>query len=148
MDESGQRAVDPPWYRDGLHFECIRCGGCCRGAGTVRLSDTEIGALARRLEMSDPEFRAAYTRGLRGGEVALREKRNRDCVFYDGGCTVYQARPRQCRSWPFWRAVVASRERWAEEATDCPGMNRGALHDAPAIAALARDDGTSGGIPD
>ena len=32
-----------PWYREGLRFECIRCGGCCTGfPGTVRVTNEEI----------------------------------------------------------------------------------------------------------
>ena len=71
-------------------------------------------------------------------------------VFYDAarGCAVYEERPRQCRSWPFWRAVVHSEERWQEEAHGCPGMNRGRLHGAPEIAESARNDGTSGVLGD
>lgn len=142
--------MSAPWCRDGLRFACTRCGGCCRGAGTVRVSDAEIEALARRLELEPREFRAAYTRKLRGGERSLREKRNRDCIFYhrSSGCSVYQDRPRQCRTWPFWRSVVHSEERWDEEARSCPGMNRGTLRSASEVAALARDDGTSGSPPD
>ncbi len=138
-----------PWYRDGLRFACTRCGNCCTGAGVVRVSEAEIEALADHLALADAEFRALYLRRLRRGEVALREKANRDCVFYDRrkGCTVYPHRPRQCRTWPFWRAVVHSRERWDEEARSCPGMNRGALHDADLIDRQARDDGTSGAAP-
>jgi Fe-S-cluster containining protein len=141
--------MDEPWYREGLRFACTRCGNCCRGAGTVRVSDAEIAALARWLGLADAEFRAMYTRELRGGERSLRETRQRDCVFYDpeAGCRVYEQRPRQCRSWPFWRAVVHSPERWAEEARDCPGMDRGPLHPAEAIARSCADDGTSGRAP-
>lgn len=127
-----------PWYREGLRFACTRCGNCCRGAGTVRVSDAEIAALARRLGLPDAEFRAIYTRRLRGGEVSLRERANRDCVFYEPrepGCRVYADRPRQCRSWPFWASVLHSPERWQEEAADCPGMNRGRLHTAEEIEA-------------
>lgn len=130
-----------PWYRAGLRFACTRCGNCCRGAGTVRVSDAEIATLARRLELADDEFRAMYTRRLRGGELSLRELRNRDCVFYDRearGCRVYGDRPGQCRSWPFWNAVVHSPERWAEEAQDCFGMNRGRLHGAEEIRRTLR----------
>lgn len=136
-----------PWYRDGLRFGCTRCGNCCTGQpGTVRVSDAEIGALARHLGLDDAAFRAIYTRELRGGEISLREKSDRACVFYgEGGCGVYSLRPRQCRTWPFWRSVVHSEERWNDEALDCPGMNRGALHPADAIARSAARDGTSGG---
>lgn len=136
-----------PWYADGLHFGCTRCGGCCVGAGPVRVSDEEVLALARRLSLPAHEFRAMYTRTLRGGDVSLREhRRDRSCVFYDRerGCTVYEDRPRQCRTWPFWRSVLDSPERWAEEARDCPGMNRGPRHARAEIEATRERDGTSG----
>lgn len=131
------------WYREGLRFGCTRCGNCCRGSGTVRVSDGEIAALARRLDLADAEFRAIYTRRLRGGDVSLREKANRDCVFYDrvaGGCRVYADRPSQCRSWPFWSSVLHSPERWAEESEACPGMNQGPHHGLEQIRSwLARE---------
>ncbi len=139
-----------PWYRDGLRFQCQRCGNCCTGgSGSVRVSDAEIEALARRLGLADAEFRAAYTRRLRDGAVSLRERRGGDCVFYERGqgCRVYEVRPTQCRSWPFWRSVVYSQERWDEEAELCPGMNRGPRHAAEDIRAISEADGTSGEIP-
>ena len=142
-------AAGDPWWRDGLRFACTRCGHCCGGAsGTVRVRDAEIAALARRVGLAEAEFREAYTRPLRGGERSLRERRDGRCVFYDArrGCEVYPDRPRQCRSWPFWRAVVHSPERWAEEAEGCPGMGRGEVHDAGSIARALADDGTSGSL--
>lgn len=136
-----------PWYREGLRFECTRCGNCCGGApGNVRVSDAEIETLALRTGLRDEEFRAVYTRRLRGGDLSLRERRDGSCVLYasERGCTVYADRPRQCRTWPFWRSVVRSPERWAEEARDCPGIGRGPLHDAAGIARTLEDDGTAG----
>ncbi len=111
----------------------------------MRVSDAEIEVLARRLGLSEEEFRSAYTRKLRGGERSLRERAGGDCVFWrpERGCGVYPERPRQCRTWPFWRGVVHSRERWDEEARSCPGMNRGARVPAERITELALDDGTS-----
>jgi hypothetical protein len=112
----------------------------------VRVRDDEIVALARRLRLPQVVFRAIYTRRLRGGELSLREKRNKDCVFFDAarGCAVYPDRPQQCRTWPFWRSVVHSRERWVEEAEECPGMGTGPLHRAEWIECATRADGTSG----
>jgi Fe-S-cluster containining protein len=136
-----------PWYRDGLRFECTRCGNCCGGAsGSVRVSDAEIEALALRAGLRPDEFRAVYTRRLRGGDVSLRERSDGTCVLYaaERGCTVYADRPRQCRTWPFWRSVVHSPERWAEEARGCPGIGRGPLHTAGQIAVTVGDDGTAG----
>ena len=135
------------WYDRGLRFACSQCGNCCRGSGTVRVSESEIAALAQRLELAENEFRAIYTFSVRDGEVSLRERANADCVFWDAekGCTVYEDRPLQCRTWPFWSSSVESAEGWAEQARDCPGMNQGPLREARDILALARNDGTFGG---
>lgn len=138
---------EQPWYRKGLQFECTQCGKCCGGGpGTIRVSDDEIAALAERLDLSDTDFRTRYTYRLRNDDISLAEKANYDCVFFDRerGCTVYDDRPKQCRTWPFWSSVVFSRETWDDEAAECPGMNSGPLRDASEILQIARDDGTSG----
>jgi Fe-S-cluster containining protein len=61
------------------------------------------------------------------GRLSLTEKWNGECVLYDSnrGCTVYPVRPRQCRTYPFWRSVVATPQTWAEEATSCAGIGQG-----------------------
>jgi len=136
-----------PWYKDGLRFECQRSGKCCTGdPGTVRLTTTEIRALANRLGLKREAFEAIYTRRLRGGAISLRERPTHDCVFYDAalGCEVYLQRPRQCRTWPFWRALLHSREEWEKAARICPGIGRGPLHDVNTIRRIAAEDGTSG----
>jgi Fe-S-cluster containining protein len=136
-----------PWFQSGLRFECTRCGACCTGgSGSVLVSDAEIAALAAHRGLSDAEFRASHTRTLRGGDVSLREKRNHDCVFFERGrgCSVYEHRPRQCRTWPFWRSVIARPETWSGAASDCPGINRGAHHEREEIERRSADDGTRG----
>jgi hypothetical protein len=136
-----------PWFADGLRFTCTQCGNCCTGApGFTWVSESEADTLAWRLGMDGESFRARYTRLVwRGGEQrrTLVEKRGGDCVFFvhGQGCTVYQDRPKQCRTWPFWGRIVASRADWDDAARECPGMNRGALHPAGHIAATAADDG-------
>lgn len=145
MGKSEESAIggSEPWYRQGLRFECGRCGHCCRGAGNVWISDSEIARLARALELSDAELRTLYTRRRGRGGVSLRQKRNRDCAFWDAasGCRVSAQRPRQCRSYPFWAAVVRTPESWEAEAERCPGVGHGALHRAITIDASAADDG-------
>lgn len=135
--------TDERWYRKGLRFQCTRCGHCCRGApGNVRVSEAEIGALSRRLGLEEAEFRGLYTRSLRGGDVSLRELRNGDCVFYEAGrgCGVYSDRPAQCRSYPFWSAVLHSAERWSEEGTECPGIDTGPLWSEERIRHILADE--------
>jgi len=136
-----------PWYQYGLRFECLRCGNCCRGVpGHVWVTPEEIAALAQRLDMKIRDFRAHYTRRVREqgkSGISLTEKSNYDCIFYDAdrGCRVYEDRPRQCRTWPFWSCVVASPATWEEEARRCPGMNRGPRHSAEEITRASEDDG-------
>jgi Fe-S-cluster containining protein len=107
------------------------------------VSDAEIEALARRLDVSADEFRRAYTRTLRGGDVSLRERRNYDCVLYEPGvgCSVYEDRPRQCRTYPFWRVNLHSRESWEAEAAHCPGIGDGVVWGDDRLLPLLADDG-------
>lgn len=124
-------ARDGPWYRDGLRFECTRCGNCCSGfPGTVTVNDAEIAALAVRCGLDEESFRKTYTRTMSDGSISLREKANYDCVFWspEHGCLVYADRPTQCRTWPFWGRNVNNRKRWQAEAEHCPGMNHGRLY--------------------
>lgn len=68
----------------------------------------------------------------------MREKSNMDCIFWKDGCTVYQARPLQCRSFPFWDSVLASPKAWEATGKECPGVNSGELHDREEIAGFLR----------
>ena len=133
-----------PWFADGLRFSCTRCGNCCGGApGYCWVSEDEIVALAQRLGMSVEAFRTRYTRQVKGRGISLQEKRNYDCVFFERGrgCSVYEDRPKQCRTWPFWQTNLRSQEEWQEASEGCPGMDQGEHHDAGTIAAIAADDG-------
>jgi len=133
------------WFSGGLRFGCTRCGNCCTGEpGTVLVEEPEIRALREHLGLDDEAFRTIHTRTLPSGAVVLRERANHDCTFWDAalGCRVYAHRPRQCRTWPFWRRNVATPESWAEAARGCPGMDSGALHDEASILRSAAADGT------
>jgi Fe-S-cluster containining protein len=126
---------------EGLRFTCVRCSGCCRHeSGFVFLSRKDAAALAETLGVSLDEFIAAYCRwapGERGRKrLSLKEKPNFDCVFWDGGCAVYEARPLQCRAFPFWPRNLASRRAWDSVAAYCPGAGKGTLHPRPEIERL------------
>jgi Fe-S-cluster containining protein len=124
-----------PWYREGLRFRCTRCGHCCTGApGYVWVNDEEIAAIAAFRGESVSEVTALYTRPTHRGP-SLREKTNGDCVFYDKalGCTVYEHRPRQCRTWPFWESNLMTPEAWNQTCQVCPGSGQGELISAEEI---------------
>jgi Fe-S-cluster containining protein len=124
-----------PWYQDGLHFQCTRCGNCCTGApGYVWVSEEEIEAIALHRAQSPQAVTTLHTRQV-GRRRSLRERPNGDCVFYDcqQGCTIYPARPRQCRTWPFWESNVVTPEAWHRTCEICPGSGKGDLISAEEI---------------
>ena len=119
------------WYKDGLQFSCSGCGDCCTGSpGYVWVNQAEIDAMAVRVGLSTEEFEDHYTRKI-GARRSLKEFSNGDCVFFDHDtrhCEVYDLRPRQCRTWPFWDSNLKSPEAWAETCEDCPGSGQGKLY--------------------
>src|SRR3954452_20128579 len=135
-----------PWYADGLNFTCSQCGNCCTGGpGFVWISEQEVARLAACLGITPEETFEKYCRDV-GGRLSLNEFRNAagnyDCVFLKeekvpaaGGvtqtrrrCTVYEVRPLQCRTWPFWPENLWSRKTWDHAARRCHGMNAGERH--------------------
>jgi hypothetical protein len=132
-----------PWYGNGLQFECTQCGNCCSGpSGPVWIKEDEATVLARALGLPLADFRKRYARPI-GKLWSLREvpapqvtqaSQSYDCVFLDRSdgtgratCRVYQHRPSQCRSWPFWSPNLADRDTWdaVKKNTPCPGMSQG-----------------------
>jgi Fe-S-cluster containining protein len=120
-----------PWYKDGLQFQCTGCGDCCTGApGFVWVNREEISKLAARLGLEPDEFESRYVRNV-GKRKSLNEYSNGDCVFFDGKtrkCGVYEDRPRQCRTWPFWDSNVRTPQAWAATCQVCPGSGTGRLY--------------------
>jgi hypothetical protein len=141
-----------PWYSDGLRFTCSQCGNCCSGGpGYVWVTAEEIANLAEHLGISESQLTKKYCRRV-AGQFALKEVKNTRCGEYDcifikeisveGSthrkriCSVYEARPLQCRTWPFWEGNLSSAAAWKRAARSCPGMNHGGFFDRKRIEAL------------
>ena len=114
----------------GFHFEssaCAQCPGhCCTGPrGYVWLSIDEMEKIAVAIGLPFVEFTRRYTRRI-GARFSLREEErgpnNFACVFFAGGCTIYESRPHHCRSFPFWPQFKGRGE---EVAKGCPGVRLG-----------------------
>jgi Fe-S-cluster containining protein len=128
---------DKPWYKDGLRFQCTGCGECCTGApGYVWVNAEEIATLAAEVGVDVAEFEKRYVRQI-GVRKSLKELRKTyDCIFLDAQtrkCRVYAARPRQCRTWPFWESNIRTPDAWAQTCEVCPGSGTGKLYQLEAI---------------
>mgnify|MGYP001253630577 CR=1 FL=1 len=118
-----------------IRFECTQCGACCTGPeGYVGVTDEEVAAIARLRNMPVADFRAKYTRMTDDGRslTEVRTVHGFDCVFLDRDsipgkavCTIYQARPLQCRTFPWWPGVIKSSASWQRLGRECEGVGRG-----------------------
>ncbi len=117
--------VSEPWYQEGLSFKCTGCGQCCTGSpGYVWIDESEVAELAAFLNISLEEFVRTYTRRVHQRLALIEHPRTYDCVFLkDRKCQVYGARPKQCRTFPWWPEHLKSRKHWEETARRCEGIN-------------------------
>ncbi len=118
------------FYSPGLQFECTLCSRCCRfEPGYVFISRNDLDRLASYLSINRGNFVKKYCRKINLGfkaYLSLKEKKNYDCIFWEGyGCSIYEARPLQCRSYPFWRNHLVDARSWNLLQNECPGINRG-----------------------
>lgn len=120
------------WYAGGLRFECTRCGRCCSGKDSyVWVTAQEIKRLAGFLGLELDEFGRKYLRRVRARYALVEHGVTGDCIFLrDRLCTAYEARPVQCRTFPFWPTHLVSRETWHAAANTCEGIG----DDAPLVS--------------
>ncbi len=133
--------MSQPWFQAGLRFKCTECGNCCSGSpGYVWVNKAEIAALAEKMELDVDAFESRYIRKI-GIRKSLVEFSNGDCVFLDSErrtCGVYDARPRQCRTWPFWESNLRTEEAWENTCEVCPGSGKGVLFTVEEISQQAK----------
>ena len=117
-----------PWYKDGLKFKCTECGKCCTGQpGFVWTTDAEVEAMAKKLHMTVQAFKMRYIR-KKENRLALVEKKvgegDKACIFLkEKRCEIYEARPQQCRTFPWWKENLQSEESWKVAALGCEGIS-------------------------
>lgn len=127
------------WYSEGLRFTCTQCGNCCTGPpGAVWFNAEEGRAMAARLGLAESVFYQRYARQIddHWSLIETKTEHGLDCIFLDRKsipgkalCSVYEARPTQCRTWPFWPENLRTKRHWetVKRVTPCPGMNSGNL---------------------
>lgn len=130
MSEKQPSTTRSYFFDEGIRFECTGCGKCCTGeSGTIFINARESKAIAARLGVTVSAFLKKYAYPVKGGH-SLKEKANGDCVFLFNGkmCGIYEDRPTQCRTFPFWPETLRSEDRWRETCKACEGIGKGKLY--------------------
>ena len=132
---------ESPWFAElgpdnnnNVPFECTGCGKCCKTRGDVYMSPTETKKAAKLLDLSIADFKAHYVEeeevtvamsldpeqipeGETGWTVLRHKEEDGSCIFLndEGLCSIYETRPIQCSTYPFWPRIMANREAWNSE---------------------------------
>ncbi len=111
-------------------FDAIRCGSCegncCIGeSGYIWITKDEIDALAKFKDISIQDVVSKDLRKV-GYKYSINEVKLSDndyaCKFFDLNkkqCSIYNVRPNQCRTFPFWDYF---KERIEEVKQECPAI--------------------------
>lgn len=105
---------------------CKECAGrCCTGeSGYIYITKSEAEKICELLDLDMKSFVENYLY-KKGYKYSIKENKVGDsyeCVFYDNktnGCKIYEARPIQCRTFPFWDYY---KTRVEELKLECPGI--------------------------
>ncbi|MEA3371666.1 MAG: YkgJ family cysteine cluster protein [Campylobacterota bacterium] len=105
---------------------CESCEGrCCTGeSGYIYVNKTEIIAIAELLNLDIKDFAVKYLfkKGYKYSIKEIKHNDSHECIFYDresNGCKIYDARPTQCKTFPFWDYYKSRVDELKEE---CPGI--------------------------
>ncbi len=106
---------------------CASCGGaCCIGeSGYIWVNYPEIEAIANFLNLSVEDFAKNYLIRAKN-RYSLKEFKVKElgyaCIFFDTQkrlCKIYDVRPKQCRTFPFWEQFKTDTKELIKE---CPGV--------------------------
>lgn len=89
-------------------FKCRQCGVCCRWTGHVLLTGEDLVRLAAASGLSEEVFIDQYTvLAANRRQLSLADAPDGACILLkDGLCSLYEARPAQCREFPHgWRVA-------------------------------------------
>ena len=119
--------------KDGFNYcfdeqKCESCQGqCCTGeSGYIWIDENEIKALAKYLNLSFDEVKFKYLEKF-GVRYSIKEsvyKNGYKCAFFDEknlNCSIYEYRPKQCRTFPFWEYF---KKNYNELVKECIGVKQ------------------------
>lgn len=116
------------WWEKGIQFECQGSGQCCVSReeyGYVYMTKEDRIRMAKALGLSTMAFTKQYCSKDEGIYHLVDGEEGR-CQFLQGRrCGIYEGRPTQCRTWPFWPEVMNAKTWKKEVEAFCPGVGKG-----------------------
>ena len=126
---------ESPWYMkdeikdSNLPFHCTGCGKCCKTRGDVIVSPNEVKKAANYLNITVTQFKDLYgeyeqhdsssqSKDLCSSSwIILKNNNEGACIFLDENnmCSIYEARPLQCSTYPFLPRIMESSKSWNNE---------------------------------
>ncbi|TQR34538.1 zinc/iron-chelating domain-containing protein [Campylobacter sp. MIT 99-7217] len=101
---------------------CKACGGkCCTGeSGYIFADEEELEKIRIFLNLEKEEFQKSFLKKI-GIKYSFKEVKFEDgfaCIFFDQNkrnCSIYEFRPRQCKTFPFWKYYKTHKEELQKE---------------------------------
>ena len=118
-----------PTAKPRVHYDCAKCPGYCCSYPLIEVGRRDIARIARHFDLTYQQAEHRYTKYDGGEKVrTLRHQQDkvfgRACTFFDTKqrqCTIYEARPGLCRSYPdaprcgYYEFLKFEREQQADE---------------------------------
>lgn len=114
------QAVETAYKTVSEKVDCTLCANCCRTLSpTLTMADAK--RLARHLGLTVKAFTTQYLQKIKQNKKKFLIFQKRPCPFLKKNlCTVYEVRPRDCRSYPhLHRRGFVFRVRQSVENYDC-----------------------------
>lgn len=111
-----------------MKFQCQEsCGGkCCKtgwaGRNFIYLTEQDAERIEQATGLKRDEFsRVGKFDWTRFSKTPVTVRYLTDCRFFDNGkCSIYEARPTQCRTYPNWPELQDK-----DLSAECPGVGEG-----------------------
>ena len=116
------------WHKEEVRFKCEEgCFKCCLKPGVVNFDWEDLEDAAEYLGIPQSKFKKEFQlKKAKSGFWEMDVEENKPCPFLiPDGCAIHPVKPKQCRTYPFWKENLATKNDWQLTAGFCPGIGTG-----------------------
>ena len=151
--------------KNGIGFECQNCGNCCSTVfeGYIFLYPHDIEQLLNFFKINFQELYNTYLNKIQIGlviwdenlqdthktfdvDILILDSGKRDnCIFLEEKdnkklCKIYEARPAQCKIYPFWNDIMTDSEQLEKIKLECNGFSQEITHNLPLVKSKVNEE--------